>query len=367
MPQQDLRSLPLTTVDEVLDDLRAGRMALLVSDGPSALRGDLLVAAAHADAAAVNVLATDARGLVSLALTPERCLELGLRPMTPRNVDGEATPFTLSVEARTGVTTGISAADRARTIAVAIDPGARSRDLVTPGHMFPLQARPGGTLERPGRAEAAVDLARLAGLVPAGVLCEVLDEDGELAGPQALAALCDRLGVRAVHVRDVAQHRRRGETRVERVMGTSLLRDLGPVRIAGYRTVDSGHEHVVLLHGEVTGAIEVPVHVHRAAIVEDLFAVRGGRSEIDEAIAWMREAGCGVLVYLAAEDPVQALVRRLDDGAEGRDAVPAHDDFAVTARILADLGVRSVRLRGADRLAVEELALQGVEAHLIHT
>jgi 3,4-dihydroxy 2-butanone 4-phosphate synthase/GTP cyclohydrolase II len=219
------------TVPEALAELRAGRMLVVADDEHAGSTGGLTIAAEHATAEAVNLMATHGRGLVSLALTPERCVALGLPPMA-REASPHGPEFTVSIEAREGVSTGISAADRARTIRVAVDPEAGPTDLVRPGHMFPVRTRPGGVLERRARAEAAVDLARLAGLRPAGVTCEVLDDDGALATVPALRALCAAHGLKMVSVAALAEHRSTLEHRVHSVVD-HLVR-----RLTGTATAD---------------------------------------------------------------------------------------------------------------------------------
>jgi 3,4-dihydroxy 2-butanone 4-phosphate synthase/GTP cyclohydrolase II len=220
------------TVEEALAELRAGRMLVVTDDEDAGSAGGLTIAAEHATAEAVNFMATHGRGLISLALTPDRCLALGLPPMA-REEPPHRPAFTVSVEAREGVSTGISAADRARTIRVAVDPDAGPVDLVRPGHMFPVRTRPGGVLERRGRAEAAVDLARLAGLRPAGVTCEILDDDGALATVPELRALCAAHGLRMVSIAALAEHRSTLEHRVHLVVD-HLVR-----RLTGTATADA--------------------------------------------------------------------------------------------------------------------------------
>src|SRR5947208_8280190 len=209
------------SVEEAIEEIRAGRMVVVVDDPDRENEGDLVVAAEFATQEAVNFMATHARGLICLCLTADRCDELGLPPMTQRNEARLGTAFTVSVEAREGVTTGISAADRAHTIHVAIDPASTPHDLVQPGHVFPLRARDGGVLVRSGQTEAAVDLARLAGLVPAGVICEIMNEDGTMARVPDLVPYCERHGLRMVTVADLIEYRRRTEKLVERVVRVS--------------------------------------------------------------------------------------------------------------------------------------------------
>src|SRR5256714_7435768 len=210
------------TIEEAIEDIREGRMVVVVDDEDRENEGDLTIAAQFATPDAINFMATHARGLICLCLTEERADELGLRPMTEHNEAPLGTAFTVSIEAREGVTTGISAADRSRTIQVAIHPSSTPRDLVQPGHVFPLRAKPGGVLERIGQTEAAVDLARLAGLTPAGVVCEIMNDDGTMARVDDLAGYCERHGLKMVTVADLIKYRRMHDKLVERVVSTVL-------------------------------------------------------------------------------------------------------------------------------------------------
>src|SRR4051812_48378787 len=215
--------------------------------------GDLTLAAQFATPENINFMAREGRGLICLALTADRCDELGLDLMAAKNESAFETPFTVSVEARTGVTTGISAADRARTIQVAIDPSSAPRDLVQPGHIFPLKAKPGGVLERTGQTEAAVDLARLAGLNPAGVICEVMNDDGTMARVPDLVSYCSRHGLKMITVADLIAYRRKHDRLVERVVETRLPTGFGEFSAVGYRALVDNKHHVALVKGDVAG------------------------------------------------------------------------------------------------------------------
>ena len=239
------------SVEEAIVDIRAGRMVVVVDDPDRENEGDLVVAAEFATDEAVNFMATHARGLICLCLTADRCEELGLPPMTQRNEARLGTAFTVSVEAREGVTTGISAADRAHTIAVAIDPDSTPRDLVQPGHIFPLRARDGGVLVRAGQTEAAVDLARLAGLNAAGVVCEIMNEDGTMARVPDLVPYTDRHGLKMITVADLIEYRRRTEKLVERVVSVQLPTEHGEFTAIAFRETLTGREHVALVMGDV--------------------------------------------------------------------------------------------------------------------
>ena len=222
--------MSFATIEEAIEDIRAGRMVVVCDDEDRENEGDLTLAAQFATPEAINFMAKEGRGLICLALTPDRCDELGLDLMAAKNESPFETAFTVSIEARDGVTTGISAADRARTIQVAIDPGSAPRDLVQPGHVFPLKAKPGGVLERTGQTEAAVDLARLAGLNPAGVICEIMNDDGTMARVPDLERYCERHGLKMITVADLIAYRRRHDKLVERVVTTRLPTGVRRVR-----------------------------------------------------------------------------------------------------------------------------------------
>ncbi|HEU5243708.1 MAG TPA: 3,4-dihydroxy-2-butanone-4-phosphate synthase, partial [Gaiellaceae bacterium] len=226
---------PFATIEEAVEDIRNGKMVVVVDDPERENEGDLVIAARFATPEAINFMATHARGLICLCLTGERCEQLGLPQMTQHNEARLSTAFTVSVEAREGVTTGISAADRAHTIHVAIDGASTAHDLVQPGHVFPLRARDGGVLVRAGQTEAAVDLARLAGLVPAGVVCEIMNEDGTMARVPDLVPYCERHGLRMITVADLIEYRRRTEKLVERVVSVQLPTEFGLFTATAFR------------------------------------------------------------------------------------------------------------------------------------
>src|ERR1700741_768640 len=221
-PEQTTGKSQFATIEEAIEEIRQGKMVVVCDDEDRENEGDLTMAAQFATPEAINFMAKEGRGLICLSLTPERCDELGLDLMAAKNESAFATPFTISIEARSGVSTGISAADRARTIQVAIDPKTSPRELVQPGHVFPLKSKPGGVLERVGQTEAAVDLARLAGLIPAGVICEVMNDDGTMARVPDLASYCERHGLRVNASTDLIAYRRRHEHFVERVAETTM-------------------------------------------------------------------------------------------------------------------------------------------------
>src|SRR5438477_7994284 len=292
---------PFATVEEAIEDIREGRFVVVVDDPDRENEGDLVIAAQFATPEAINFMAMHARGLICLCLTEERADELGLRQMTEHNEAPLGTAFTVSVEAREGVTTGISAADRSRTIQVAIDPKSTPHDLVTPGHVFPLRARDGGVLRRAGQTEASVDLARLAGLVPAGVVCEIMNEDGTMARVPDLVPYCERHGLRLITVADLIEYRRRTEKLVERVVSVRLPTEYGAFTATAFRETLTGREHLALVLGGV--GENVLVRVHSECLTGDVFhSLRCDCGEqLEAALAAIAAEGRGVLLYMAQE------------------------------------------------------------------
>src|SRR5215471_18654929 len=252
---------PFAAIEDAIEDIREGRFVVVVDDPDRENEGDLVIAAQFATPEAINFMATHGRGLICLCLTTERASVLGLRPMTDRNEAPLGTDFTVSIEAREGVTTGISAADRSHTIEVAIAPDTRPDELVQPGHVFPLRAKPGGVLERIGQTEAAVDLARLAGLNPSGVVCEIMNDDGTMARVADLVPYCERHGLRMVTVADLVEYRRRTEKLIERVVSVRLPTEYGAFQAVAFKETLSGKTHIALVKGDVDGADNVLVRV----------------------------------------------------------------------------------------------------------
>jgi len=338
----------LSPAREIIEEARNGRMFILVDDEDRENEGDLVIPAQMATPDAINFMAKHGRGLICLALTRERVEELKLPLMSRHNESRHATAFTVSIEAREGITTGISAPDRARTVAVAIDPAKGAVDIVWPPHIFPLVAREGGVLERTGHTEAAVDIARLAGLNPAGVICEIMNDDGTMARRDDLIGFAQRHGLKIGTIAELIAYRRKHDRVVERGdVGTFESRYGGTFQVALYRNRFGDGEHLALWKGDLTLPEPVLVRVHAFNLMDDVLgdsqSGRGG--ELQEALRRIAEAGRGVAV-LIGEPGGMSLADQVAARLGHKDAGPAGElrDYGIGAQILLDLGVREMIL-----------------------
>ncbi len=341
----------LAPIEEIIDEARNGRMYILVDDEDRENEGDLIIPAQMATPSAINFMATHGRGLICLALTRARVAALGLEPMTRNHTEAMQTAFTVSIEAKEGVTTGISAADRARTVAVATDAAKGPADIVTPGHVFPLAARDGGVLVRAGHTEAAIDISRLAGLNPSGVICEIMNEDGSMARLEDLTGFARRHGLKIGTIRDLIAYRMRNDHLVELVSESRLVSDYGgDWRAMTYRSKISGATHVVLQKGHIDSGEPTLVRMHAISIFDDLLGQTGPKKrQLQRSMDAIGRRGTGLIVLLMPDRP-----ERLH--AEiGRHSHPESElrDYGIGAQILVDRGVSEmVLLSDNDRTVV---------------
>jgi 3,4-dihydroxy 2-butanone 4-phosphate synthase/GTP cyclohydrolase II len=342
--------MSLAPITDIIDELKAGRMVVLVDEEDRENEGDLVMAAEHVTADAVNFMAKYGRGLICLTLTDERCRQLGLKQMVGDNQTPHGTAFTVSIEAAEGVTTGISAQDRAVTIKTAVARNAKPSDIIQPGHVFPLRAQPGGVLVRAGHTEAGCDLAALAGLEPAAVICEILKDDGTMARLPDLVPFAAEHGLKIGAIADLIHYRSQTETLVERVADRLIQTVYGAFRLIAYRDKSARETHLALVKGEIHADRETLVRVHEPLSVMDFLDVTGsGHSwPILGAMERIAESQSGVIVLLHRPETADALLARINPAASTPRKYDLRD-YGIGAQILRDLGVGKMRLLASPR------------------
>jgi len=367
----------LATIDEAVRDIRDGKMIIIVDDEDRENEGDLVCAAEKVTPEIINFMARHARGLICLPLTEERCDELHLTPQVADNTSFLGTAFTVSIDARRGITTGISAADRATTVLVAVDSNSKPSDLARPGHIFPLRAKNGGVLVRPGQTEASVDIARIAGLYPSGVICEIMNEDGTMARLPQLQEFAAQHNLKMISVADLVRYRISKETLIRRVVETDLPTVYGRFRAIAYENVMNGDVHLAMVMGQVAGNAPVLVRVHTENVTCDMFGslIDDTGFQLHTALEKIAAEACGVVLYLRQREHSLDLVNQLrtygvmqEKGLNKREAsletgYGVDRDYGVGAQILHDLGLRKILLLSNHPPKVA--ALEGFELSVV--
>ena len=372
--------MPLATIEEAVEDIRNGKMIIIVDDEDRENEGDLVCAAEKVTPEIINFMATRGRGLICLPLTEERCDYLQLAPQTAENTSGFGTAFTVSIEAKEGVTTGISAADRAKTILTAVDPKSTPTDLARPGHVFPLRAKNGGVLVRVGQTEASVDMARIAGLDPSAVICEIMNDDGTMARLPELEVFAEKHDLKIISVADLVRYRIHKETLVRKVVETDLPTDYGDFKAAIYENIINGETHIALKMGDFSQTTEpVLVRVQTENITFAMFGSKLGEASaaINSSLKKIAENGKGVILYLRQREHNLDLIHQLQtyalmqeknlDFQTARRATGygSFRDYGIGAQILNDLGVRKIRLLSNHPPRIT--AIEGFDLEIVET
>ncbi len=364
-----------STIEEAIEEIKQGRMIVIVDDEDRENEGDLMIASEMITPEAINFMAKYGRGLICLALTEDRTRELGLPMMVDDNQSRFSTPFTVSIDARDGISTGISAADRSHTIKITMDPQIKPKDLVMPGHIFPLRARDGGVLVRAGQTEGSVDIARLAGLIPSGVICEIMNEDGTMARVPELSEFIKKHDLKMITIKDLMAYRLQQETLVEKVTNTPLPTQFGDFHAVAFRNVLNEQIHVCLVKGDIDPEVPTLVRVHSQCLTGDVFgSFRCDCGEqLSHSLEMIEKEGRGVLLYLYQEGRGIGLLNKLkayELQDSGHDTVQANEalgfkadlrDYGIGAQILHELGLGKIRIMSNNPRKIVGLEAYGLE------